>query len=76
MNGEIISFTDKKKEIERQIEKSLTDEELNMDYYRAKLRKMEDRLNIAFIKFQFSAVLFLVAILILDVKYRDCNMGK
>ena len=49
MNGKIISFTDKKREIERQIEMSLTDEELNMDYYRAKLRKMEDRLNITFI---------------------------
>lgn len=69
--AKIISFTDKKREIEHRIELSLTDEELNMDYYRVRLRKIEDKLNIAFLILQLSVFSLLTTFFMLTLKYQN-----
>ena len=74
MSENIISFADKKAEIERRIEMSLTDEELNMDYFCAQLRRLEDKLNRAFLVLWISALLTATTILVLGFRCPNYNM--
>lgn len=74
MSENIISFADKKVEIECQIEASLTDEELNMDYFCAQLRRLEDKLNRAFFTLWISVLLTSTTILVIDFKNPNCSM--
>lgn len=74
MSKNIISFADKKAEIERRIEMSLTDEELNMDYFHEQLRRLEDKLNRAFLTLWISVLLTSTTILVIDFKNPNCSI--
>lgn len=49
MSEKIISFQQKKKEIEERIEKELTAEDLHLDYYRNEYIRIRCKLAVAFI---------------------------